>query len=160
MNKRGDVPTILLFVVAVALILSSLFIFVTFKGNFIGSKDLAEINFEAEFSQKYIVREAEIIIWNAMQTVYEECRQKDLKERVKCVAEKHEDGRLSIAGNLFGLIRNGEFEIINQEENYVLEIPNINVKSTRGMNSIEKNFDLHIAFFSDGMLVFESDRLG
>ncbi|MDP1695443.1 MAG: hypothetical protein Q8L29_00845 [archaeon] len=160
MNKRGDVPTILLFVTAIALVLSSLFIFATFGNNFTNSKQVAEMNAEIEFSQKYITKEVEIMIKDIMINIDADCQQKDLKTRFGCVALKRESNRLSIAGNLFGLIRNDEFEIINQEENYVLEIPNINVKSVRGANSVEKNFDLRIAFFSDGMLVFESDRLG
>lgn len=160
MNKRGDVPTILLFVVAVALVLGSLFVFATFKGNFEGSKDLAEMNAEIELSQKYIEREAEIMVKDMMIKDGTDCLQEDLRERFKCVALKREESRLSIAGNLFGLIRNDEFEIIREEEDYILEMMNVKVKSVRGANSIEKNFDLHIAFFEDGMLVSDSDRLG
>lgn len=153
MNRRGDVPTVLLFVVAIGMVIASLFVFATFDNNFSGSNELAEMTSEITFSQSYIRVETETMLRNMMMGAYPNCMQKDLSERLKCVAGEKEGQRLSIAGNLYGKIRNGDFSIVEEEEDYILDIRDLSARSERGANSLEKNFDMHIAFYPNGQIV-------
>ena len=152
MNKRGDVSTILLFVVAFALVLSSLYVFVSFNGKFESSRNLTEMTSESDLSYKYVITEAELIGKDAVLGRVADCTQGDITQRFSCVADKRE--KLSIAGNFFGKIRNGEFSFVPSGGNYVLKISGLTVKTSRGASSIEKNFDLEIAFDGNGKIVY------
>lgn len=155
MNRRGDVPTILLFIVAIALILSSLFIFVSFSGKFSVSKEMAEMLYTSDFAVNYIVSETETIATNTVIGNIKDCNGGNFEDRFRCIAEEREANRLSLAGNLFGKIRNNEFKVYKNEKNYVVEIKNLSVKVNvvGGLSDIERNFDLNVSVDFDGRIL-------
>jgi len=138
MNRRGDMPTILLFVIALVLVLVTLFAFITFSGDFGGkSKDLGIMMSEISFAHDYVFAKAEFIAEKAIE-------QGGTKEKfIEITAAEDEKFRYDSIGNFYGKIRNGDFEFQEEEPgNYVLEIKGLFVKSEKEGNSIKRNFNL------------------
>ena len=63
MNKKADIPTVLLFVIALVLSLTALFAFASFSKDFSShSEELSEIAQEIEFNQEYITQTSKLLL--------------------------------------------------------------------------------------------------
>lgn len=144
-NKRGHLPTILVFVVALVLCTSALLAFVSFGNNFGHlSKELADTTTEADFSEKYIISSAAAIAEESAKVGSGQTKQEFMR-----IANER-DLRLEAEGNFFGKIRAGEFEFDKQGNEYVLKIDGLFVQSQRGENKIKRNFNVLMRFDMEG----------
>ncbi|MBS3089228.1 hypothetical protein J4402_05680 [Candidatus Pacearchaeota archaeon] len=145
MNKKADIPTTLLLVIALVLSVTAIFILVSFAKDFQSSSTLfSEIAEEINFNQKYITQTSKIILSQTI-TSCPSCTEQQLKEKFKTLTtEKENTYRYEGAGNFFAKIRNSEFEIKKQNNIISLEIKDISIISERGNNKIERTFDVVI----------------
>jgi len=142
MNKKGDIPTVLLFVIALALSGIALFIFASFARDFqSNSKEFSAIAEQTNFNQKYITQTASLLLNQTLKSC-QSCSEQQLKEKFKIlIAEKENLYRYEGAGNLFAKIRNNQFEIKEK----TLKISDIIIISKSGNNEIRRTFNLTIA---------------
>lgn len=141
MNKKGDVPTILLFIIALVLAVYSLFVFITFDRGFGGnSKLLSDMIIEAEFYKQYAKESAKLIV---------EQSEGDVGKMADIAAARGEI--FEFPGNFFAKMRNKEFQL----DNNILRVSGLFVKSERTnektgyKNEIKRNFDLCMEFDSN-----------
>src|SRR3989344_5821265 len=107
MDRKGDVPLVLLFLVALVLSLIALFIFASFS-NDIESKsvEFTQLASELEFKQNYIIMQASVIARDAINS-----GNSDLMADYRGLAGKNDiivDG----GGNFFLKVQNSEFIFI------------------------------------------------
>ncbi len=156
MNRRGDVPTLLIFGVALVFSIAALVAMYSFVGGFDGkSKEFNDLSLRVDFLESYIVKQVEVIGKDAIncdKEVYEDICGKGLEERFKEIAMKKEID-LKGKGNIFGEIRNDKFSFIKEDKGYVLKFDNIIfVKSEVGGNEIVRDFSLVLKFDDKGEL--------
>lgn len=148
MNRKGDVPTILLFVFAIVLAVTALFVFVSFPNDFSNnSKEVNKMLNEVDFNERYVMANAESIVHESV-TV----GKGDVKTAFKNIADSRYLGYQG-AGNFFAKVRSDEFELSTEEGNYVLRINGLFVHSDRGFNSMKRNFNLEMKFNNAGKRV-------
>ncbi len=148
MNKRGDVSTIILFLVAIFFAVVSLLAMAGFKGDFGDwSKETSDIMTEVEFAEQYVLESADVIARDSIncdESVYglEICSEEDLKERFKQIASMRDIGYFG-AGNFFGEIRNGKFSFVDSGKgSYTLSFDeDLFVQAKRGRNEVRRNFN-------------------
>ena len=144
MNRKGDVPTIILFVVALALVGICLVMFYSFDGGLDGiSKQLSEMSYEAEFDYQYIYNVAETALKESINEC-KGCSADDIKKKIIEKVDKR-DLKVTNFGNFFAKIRDKDFVVSQQDKNYILSIQGLFVKSQRGDNMIKRNFDLSVS---------------
>ena len=142
MDKRGDIATILIFVVTLVLVMTSLFSFASFNNNISeASRDIENIVVD------YQLRE-EIIEGLAGNIVREALTNRDsnggiLQENIVNV-EKEIDSGVDVGSNLFGKIRNKEFKIVENGEVVVFSVDDLFVRVAEGDNQILRTFDLEV----------------
>ena len=99
---------------------------------------------EVEFSQQYIYTQARLFVRETLLSCAS-CSGEKLKEKFMVLAaDKEENFRYSGAGNFYGKIRNGEFEIDREGEILKLEIDDLFVESASGYNKIRREFSLSV----------------
>ena len=82
MNKKSQIATVLLVVIAMVLALSALYVMVTFKDNSGSqSKDLSQLTFEVQLNSAY-VKEQLKLIFNESLRVCQLCSAQQLKEEI------------------------------------------------------------------------------
>ena len=153
MNRRGDLPTILLSIVALTLYTATLFSFISFNGNFVeGSEGRADMLSDIAFYENYITAQTKVI---AKEIIGEAGQIKDnegLKEKFKEVAKKK---NLNLEGmeNYYGKILRGKFDFSRDNDKYWFEIKNLSLTAKRGANSIERKINLRIEFDYSGDVI-------
>ncbi len=156
MNKKGDVPTILLFLVALLSVISTLYAFATFNGDLeTQSKELSELVTEIEFSEQYVKEQAKLLVWETV-AFCPSCSIAEIDNSFKENADS-KDLAISKAGNFFGKIRNSDYEIYENEDNYELIIVDLFVQTEKGENKIIRNFDICMFFNLQGNFVKECE---
>jgi len=156
-NKRAQVPTILAFVIAIALSGAALFVMASFKGDLeLQSQEISELMSEADFLEKYLAEQAKIITKETIDGCFA-CSDSELEEYLKTIAESH-DLEVPGQGNFYGEIRNNNFNFgIGQNQGTTLAVPNLFVISQRGENKITRNFNICLIFDSKGDFVSDCD---
>ena len=153
MNRRGDLPTLLLIIVALTLYTATLFSFISFNGNFVeGSEGRADMLSDIAFYENYITAQTKVI---AKEIIGEAGQIKDnegLKEKFKEVAKKK---NLNLEGmeNYYGKILRGKFDFSRDNDKYWFEIKNLSLTAKRGANSIERKINLRIEFDYSGDVI-------
>ena len=139
MNRRGDVPTILLFVVAIVLAVSALAAFVSYSGDSgKTSEQINEVMFSAEFYENYVYAKAELIAEEAIE-------QGGTKEKYMEIAAREEEKfRFEEVGNFYGKIRNGNFTFEKEGEGYNLEIDGVFIAAKSGGNKVTRTFNVEV----------------
>ncbi len=145
MNKKGDVATGILLVTTITLIIVSLWGMVTFNSAlYTDSKNLSEMMNEVIFNEEYLQEQTRLIFDEA----YNECgscNNEELKQRIIRISnEKEKTYRYEGAGNIYAKLRNGEFEIIENEGIKEIIIKDLFVEAERGNNKIKRNFEIII----------------
>jgi hypothetical protein len=121
MNRKGDLPSAMLLIMAITASIAVLIFFVTFDNNFNGqSKNLSLLVQNIELNEKYVIDKAAVIGEESILACVD-CSDTPLNAKFKDAANK-KDLSYTGAGNLFAKIRNGEFSFIKNGENYILEI--------------------------------------
>jgi hypothetical protein len=152
MNRKGDLPSAMLLIMAITASIAVLIFFVTFDNNFNGqSKNLSLLVQNIELNEKYVIDKAAVIGEESILACVD-CSDTPLNAKFKDAANK-KDLSYTGAGNLFAKIRNGEFSFIKNGENYILEIKGLFVTYTIGENSINRKFNLKIEYDKTGKLL-------
>ena len=143
-NKRGQISLYLMVGVAIALCLSALYTFATFKSDF-GTKsdEISNMISEVEFGQRYITESAKDIGKEAIGS------EGDLKGKFKEIADKRYLG-IEYSGNFFPKIRTDDFSFEKIGGESVLEVKGVVVQARRGDNIMKRNFDFEMRFDNGG----------
>ncbi|MBI2451663.1 hypothetical protein HYV50_01130 [Candidatus Pacearchaeota archaeon] len=158
MNKKSQVPTLLIFVIALILSGVALFAMVSFNNRLnrldSSSSTFSELHSEIEFNQQYVTEQAKLITEETISTC-PDCSSSNLKTKFKEIsAEKESLYRYEGSGNFYGKIRNSEFEITSTEKNsYQLIINNLFVQSKKDSGKIIRNFALCLEFNYQGNFI-------
>jgi hypothetical protein len=141
MNKRGDVPTILLFLVAIFFAVVALLAMGSFSSEFDNwSEQLNQMMGEAVFAKQYVLEIAEEIGNESVENC-KDCSIGELREEIKRVAAVRDLGYFGV-GNFFGRIRNDEFVLERVGLSRVsFEIEDLFVQAKRGRNEVKRGFD-------------------
>ena len=155
MNKKGDVATIMLPIVALVMAIATLTAFVFFDRSIENkSLEISHVISEVEFDQSYVLSQAELIGQEVVNS-----KESDLRSSFVNIAAK-KDIRVDNSGNFFGKIRSGEFSFIKNGENYVLKIDNLFVQAKRGENTIKRSFNLIVTFNKSGTIISKEVKFG
>src|SRR3989344_3672398 len=115
MNRRGDVPTLLIFGVALVFSIAALIAMYGFLGGFgEKSKEFNDLSLGVNFLENYVVKQVEISgkgAINCDKEIYGEICNKRLEERFKEILLEKDIG-LEGKGNIFGEIRNDKFSFV------------------------------------------------
>ena len=155
MNRRGDVPMILLFLVALVLSLIALYIFLSFRNDSLSvSKEMSNVLQETEENKQIILFESVYIANVAINC--SDCKSSDYRERYKEIAWRREENALKTVGigNFFGKIRNSDFVFEKRGEDYILEVKGLIVgdRDKSDYNRIDRKFDIYYRFDDNGGL--------
>jgi len=146
-SRKGNVPIILLFIVALILVITALLNFLSFSGSFeIQSQQIADIMSRVEFGKSYVYSIAEI---SGKESILSG---EDFRKKFKEIVDNR-DFRIGETGNFFGKIRNGEFKFEKSNEGYILEVDGLFVQIEKGANKIRRNFDLRVEFDEKGAVL-------
>jgi len=150
MNKKAQVATSLLVVIALVFAAIALFMMISFSNDVKSqSAQLSALTNEIESNQHYITQKAILLAKETINTNPNE-------QTFKSVAGEHENlYRYPGAGNFYAQIRNHNagnptftFQLTNGV--YQLSIPDLFVRSQKGANIIKRNFDLCLEFDLNG----------
>ena len=149
MNKKSQIATVLLVVIAMVLALSALYVMVTFKDNSGSqSKDLSQLTFEVQLNSAY-VKEQLKLIFNESLRVCQLCSAQQLKEEIIKNSNIRESiNRYENSGNLYAKLRNGHFKTEKNGNTFTFSISDLFVQSERGYNKIQRNFNVTIESLS------------
>ncbi len=154
MDKRGDVAIILLFVVALVLSVSALFIFASFGNNIENvSRNHNNVLESLDANYSVVIEESRIIARDVI-VKCNLCSNEELKRDFTTLAEKRE-GKFGSNwnGNFFGRIRNGDFDFYRSGENYFLNVSELFVTGKKDYSSMKRNFNLTIEFDKEGKVI-------
>ncbi len=161
LNKRGHLPTILLFIVALFLVLTAWFTFIGFKSeNQTRADGIADLVFDFETDSAYIPAVFERIVERAIVKADKSNFRNSFETEFLKIAERV-DSVSEASGNFFGKIRIGNkaknrlndgYELTENGEIYTLEIKDVFVNVKNGNNEIKKRFDLSVIFTKDGLV--------
>lgn len=152
MNKKAQIPTVLLVVVALALALAALFIFAKFDSTLSSnSKKFSTLSTNILFAEQYINAQTKLTMKNAIRNC-SACSAAELSGKFKEEINRH-DYRINGVGNFFGKIRNNEAQIEQTVEGYRLAIPDLFLQSEVGANKIRRDFTLCATFDNLGNFV-------
>jgi len=141
MNKKGDMPTVLLLIVAIILVVIAWMAFYTSERGFgEKSREISIMMKQLEFSEQYVYHLAELI---AKEAISSGVGDGELKEKFKERALKH-NLNIESEGNVFGKIREDDFTFEKLGEDYELKIEKVLVRAKSGNNEIKRNFDLTV----------------
>ncbi len=149
MNKKGDVPTLLLIIVALALSLATILGLLTFDNNRNQqSIQFSEITSDIEFKQQYITASIKLLAKQSITQTNPEQAFQDLANKKEFIYPGTE--------NFFGKIRRHtpstkEFTLTkNENNNYVFQMQDIKITSKKADNSITRTLNLCFEFNSNG----------
>ena len=152
-NKRGDVPTILLFVAALFLYGATLFSFISFNDSFAeDSGERGQLISDISFYEDYVISKIKSSAFNVISEAGLLKTDSELKKRFQEINERENYG-ISGMENYYGKILRGEFDFKRDEDKYWFEMKNLSLKATRGANSIERNIDLRMEFDYSGDVI-------
>ncbi len=151
-NRKGHIPTLLLFAEALVLILTAWYTFFTLDdklGSYANSIRDAEnlINDEAF----YVSRLAPLIVERAVDRADKNNFDSSFSDSFKRIAAEV-DLNSELSGNFFGKIRNGDFKVVHEGGSYSLIMQDVSVYSKSGENELTRTFDLEVRFDKIGLL--------
>ena len=145
MNKKAQIPTAILVIIALVSSILVLYAITTFKEDIDSkSSSVAKIADDIEFNQDYVKTEANLIGKKTLENC-QSCNSEQLKQKYKQIASQTENTfRYQGTGNFYAKIRNSEFTI----ENNRLIIKDLFVESQSDFNKIRREFNLEISLNS------------
>jgi predicted PP-loop superfamily ATPase len=141
MNRRGNVAYAILVVVALAAAIVGIIVILSFdSGSSKLSGNFAQLSFEIGFNQAYQQKTAQLVLDESL-TSCGNCDLGLLKEtiKIKAKAVEREDERY---GNLFALIRTGEFNLEESKGIVTLTIEHVFTSSKVDESSIKRDYTL------------------
>ncbi len=136
MNRKGDVPTILLFFVLLALAGIALFSFAGFSERFASdSEGRSRMLSDIAFYEQYLDKKIEMIGKEAI-------GKGGSKEEFQELARKN-DLRIEGMNNFYDKIARGEFKFEKKGNKYEFEIINLKLRASAGANYIERGLNIN-----------------
>jgi hypothetical protein len=144
-GKKGQIPILMLFLVAIILVITALFSFFGFEQNFgNGSLLVSQAIAGVEFGQDYVNLVAKDAANKAISSPND-----DLVVNFKSFVNSGDRG-VQEAGNFFKEIKDDKFDFKLDGVEYKLEVKGLFVQSSYGNNEIRRNYDLCLVFGLDG----------
>lgn len=150
MNRRGNVPMVMILIFTLIIVSVAIFSFISFRGNI--TEQSAEINSaiaETSVAFTYVYSYAELLGKLAVED--NALNGGDIKEAYQREANMKDTGYEN-AGNFFGRIRAGDFRFEREDGKgeYELEIKDLFVIGEKGAHKITRHFDIQITYDSKG----------
>ncbi len=153
MNRRGDIPMILLFIITLILVALALFSMVSFNNNLAkNSEGRSEMLARMAFLEDYVVAKTKNVAHDVIVRGGELKSDEDLRAKFEEIVNERNFG-VEGTENYFGKILRGEFVFSRDKDKYWLEIKDLNLEASRGANSIKRNVNLRIEFDYSGDLI-------
>src|SRR3989338_1696933 len=150
MDRRGDIPTILLLIVCLALVVVALFSFAGFKGGFVkDSEGRNELLSRIEFYEDYVVKESRSIGGDVIRDLIDKGFDENLKEKFREIALERNLGILGLE-NYYGKILRGEFEFVYDGKRFRFGMKELFIEAENGANKVRRNFGFGIEFDKNG----------
>ena len=155
-NKKGHLPTIFLFVIAITLIFFSLFIIFSFKNNVEDEgKSVIKLIQNLEYDEKYVPEIFERMVSESLERADKSNFRTSFESNLIEISESI-NSFSTVSGNFFEKIEQGDYDLVPKFENneviYTLNIKDIKVESTIQNHKIERTFDLSITFDEEGII--------
>lgn len=158
MNRRGDLPTLLLIVAALVLYGATLFSFVSFNDNFEkGSEGRARILSDIAFYEDYIIAETGIIAREIISEAGAIRSDEGLREKFRELASKR-NSEIKGMENYFGKILRREFSFSRDADKYTFEMMNLNLEASAGADYIKRNVNFRIEFDYSGDVIIAREQ--
>ena len=152
MNKRGHIPTIMLFFGALILVIVTLFSFTNVKNELGGeSEDFNILVQEIDFKKKYISAVFEKIVEEAVESTDKLKFEESFSVTFEKISDRR-DPKDGSFGNFFGRIRNEKYTINKENGIYTLTIEDVFVSSNVEKNEMKRTFPLSIRFNKEGLI--------
>jgi len=161
MNRKGDIPTILLFIVCLALVVIALFSFASFKGGFVkDSEGRNELLSRIEFYEDYVVKKSTSIGGGVIRDLVSvEFNDANLEKKFKEIALERNFGILGLE-NYYGKILRGEFYFVYDGKRFRFEMKDLFIEAENGANKVRRNFGFGIEFDKNGEIKKEQSFEG
>jgi hypothetical protein len=150
MNKKSQVATILLLLVALVLATTAWFAIASFNDKLISqSKEISEMMEEIIFNKDYVLEQTKLIGKIALSEC-QSCSPTQFKEIFIAISkEKETQFRYEGAGNFYAKIRNDapdneQFTITKHDNRFIIKIDKLFVESKIGENKIVRTYDLEL----------------
>jgi len=149
MNKKGHVPTILLFIIALVLILSAWFTFFTIKSD-IGesANEITKLVSDLEFDERYVFAVFERSVDKAIDKADKDDFKQSFENNFTDIISKVESIS-SISredSNFFEKVERKEYSLDPEDGGYIFTIEDVFVSSHVGKNEIRREISLSIRF--------------
>ncbi|MBS3076986.1 hypothetical protein J4233_01810 [Candidatus Pacearchaeota archaeon] len=150
LNKKAQIATSMLVLIALIFSVAALFAMVSFNGNLqFSSVGLYGMINDANTMNNYFIQQSQIF-GKSLVIECKDCSNEQILEKGKTFDAQRKI-RFTNEGDFFAKLRNGEFKFEKQADNsYTLKIENIHVQFESGYNKIERNFDICQTFNSNG----------
>ncbi len=151
MNRKGDIPTILLFIVCLVLVVAALFSFASFKGGFVkDSEGRNELLSRTEFYEDYVIKESRSIGREVIRDLVRgEFNDVDLEKKFRETALEKNFGIRGLE-NYYGKLLRGEFDFVYDGERFRFEMKDLFIEAENGANKFRRNFGFGIEFDEKG----------
>ncbi|MCX8158929.1 MAG: hypothetical protein N3D20_01410 [Candidatus Pacearchaeota archaeon] len=151
MNKKGDVPSVIIIVVALALVISALFVFLSFNGSLrVNSEKTDQIMRTIDLGEGYVKSKAKFFAEESIK------RNGNIREDFIAISKASEINVVEF-GNFFARVRNGEFKFEKNNGKYVLEIKDLFVEEEFDYNRVTRHFDICMEFDEKGNFLENCD---
>ena len=155
MNKKGHVPTILLFIIALVLILTAWFTFFTIKSD-IGERanEIAKLVGDLEFDERYVFAVFERSIDKAIDKADKDNFKQSFEDNFVDIVGKV-GGISSVSNtdsNFFEKISKKEYVLTPEDDEYTLIIEDVFISSHVGKNEIKRPLSLSVRFDKNGII--------
>lgn len=145
LNRRGHIPTMLLFVVGLVLVLTAWWTFLSYDSDVeIKALEISSVIQEMSFKKVYVEKVFERMIGEAIIGADESNFEETFSDTFEELGIKRNPG-LDF-GNFFGKIRNGDYSMVPGNGVYSLTIENVFVSSKVGNHELRREFNLSIRF--------------
>lgn len=147
MNKKGDAPFLLLIMVALALILLSLFSFASLGKRFVsGSAEIGGLLSDGAFYEEYVQHESELLVNSVLSEALNDGVPPSKETLERLFKEQSRSRFLRIEGteSFLGKVERGEFRFEPKDGRYEFELKNVEVYSRRGAHRFTRTFDVLI----------------
>ena len=151
-NRRGHIPTLLLFAEALVLILTAWYTFFTLD-NDLGSyaNSIRDAENSVNHDAFYVTSVVPLIVERGVERANKNDFDSSFNDSFKKSAEEVY-AVSDVSGDFFGKIRNGDFRVAHEGGSYTLFMKNVSVYSKSGENELGRKFDIEVRFDKIGLL--------
>jgi len=161
MNKKGHIPTTFLLIASFVLVVYTLFVFLSFEGNFLeNSEEYAGLVSDYTFKQGYVEAAVGAIVNEAALTAEGDDFLSSFDSNMRELAGKKSYASRQLVGNAYGRLENRNYIVVMKRDNYVLGMGDVFYTSRIGKNEMKRTFYLTVEFNEQGVVRIDSSGLG